>query len=140
MGKLLAGATMAFLVGASLGRAADIQLGNDGGRYVIFVSGDIVEGDDQRFRAAAGNVAQAVVSLSSPGGSFVSGLQIAAIVHDRGYATIVAAGERCASVCGVIWLSGSTRYLTPSSKVGFHGVYNEELDRRIDDAMWPDIQ
>jgi hypothetical protein len=44
MGKLLAAATMALLVGVSLGRAADIQLGNDGGRYVIFVSGDIVEG------------------------------------------------------------------------------------------------
>jgi hypothetical protein len=93
---------------------------------VIAIVGEILSGDDKRFEAVAGNAAKALATLSSPGGNLFAGLAVGATIHDRGYSTFVAAGNECASVCGSIWLGGTRRFLTPSSKLGFHAAFNSK--------------
>jgi hypothetical protein len=120
-------ALAASVVGLPTVHAAEIQVvGTRDDAVLIAIVGEILSGDDKRFEAAAGNAAKVLVTLSSPGGNLLAGLAIGATVHDRGYWTFVASGDQCASVCGSIWLGGTRRFLTPSSKLGFHAAFNSK--------------
>jgi len=41
----------------------------------------------------------------------------------RNFATMVLPGEECASACALIWISSHRRYMSASSKIGFHAAY-----------------
>jgi len=118
-------ALAASVIGTPTIHAAEIRVvGTRDDSVVIAIVGEILSGDDQRFETVAGNAAHALVTLSSPGGNLFAGLVIGAMIHDRGYSTFVGPGNQCASVCGSIWLGGTRRFLTPSSKLGFHAAFN----------------
>ena len=82
------------------------------------------------------------IFAGSSAGNLFAGLAIGAMIHQPGYSTFVAPSSQCASVCGSIWLDGTWRILTPSSKLGFHAALIRRLVRKPAKAMrsWALIQ
>jgi hypothetical protein len=94
--------------------------------YWVFVEGDIVIGDHDKFMAATKHipVGRAAVMLTSDGGALYDGLDIGVEIKNKRFNT--RANGTCASVCGLIWLAGYNRYMDVNARVGFHGAYNTE--------------
>jgi hypothetical protein len=89
----------------------------------VYLTGQIMPGDDQEFRSLAKKwPAGSIIYLSSKGGDLMAGFGIAAEIIDRQFQTGVVTDNTCASMCGLIWLAGKTRWLAPSAHVGFHAV------------------
>ena len=113
----------------SSARAATINHAELDGLNTITVAGTIKDGDAERFEeVAAAITGQALVVLSSPGGLVKDGLIIGIAIRRHGYATGVPDSAVCSSICGLMWLAGEPRYISPSSKVGFHAAF------RVDDG------
>ncbi|MEO9298954.1 hypothetical protein [Devosia alba] len=84
----------------------------------------------------------AVVTLSSPGGDYIEGLRLAALMRERAIATVVEANAECYSACAFAFLGGTgyarqegigayiDRMIEPSGILGFHAPYfaSEALD------------
>jgi hypothetical protein len=51
------------------------------------------------------------------------------MIKEKGYTTYVENAKHCFSSCGIIWLSGSKRYISAGAKVGFHSIYFYEKDK-----------
>lgn len=92
---------------------ADIQVApGANGVPLVFVSGRMVPEDVAAFAGATARLAGgAAVVLDSPGGSAVAGIEIDRLIRQRGLATLVPEGARCASACALAWLGGATRYI-----------------------------
>ncbi|MGR9471042.1 PAN domain-containing protein [Rhizobium leguminosarum] len=115
-----------ILVGAFHARAADIQIETlKDDIYVISVVGEFQEGDDKRFKNVAISTDKAVVFLDSPGGLASVGMEIGRTISIKGFSTAVVENTMCASSCGLVWLAGKHRFITPTSKVGFHAVFSD---------------
>ncbi len=63
------------------------------------------------------------VTLNSPGGSLEDAMAIGKLVRERGYATVVADGDLCASSCPLILAGGTTRTVGEKGAVGLHQFY-----------------
>ncbi|HME20300.1 MAG TPA: hypothetical protein VKI44_02865, partial [Acetobacteraceae bacterium] len=97
------------------------------GPNVVSITGEIERGDADRFNQVVSTLTgPTAVFLKSPGGLEIDGLNIGIAIRGLGYKTVVIENTVCASVCGLIWLAGSPRILTPSSKIGFHTAYNRD--------------
>jgi hypothetical protein len=96
---------------------------------VLSLTGTIDIGAAERFAteiAARGEYVR-TIALDSPGGSVEDALAIAALIHDKGFATSVAAGALCASSCPLVFAAGKTRLATPQSAIGVHQIYAAQL-------------
>ena len=89
----------------------------------MFIKGEIVEGDANKFYENAEGIERATVVLSGPGGLVGEALSIGAEVHDRNFATMVAPEDECFSACALIWIASKRRYLSKDSMIGVHAVY-----------------
>ncbi|MBI1494797.1 hypothetical protein [Halocynthiibacter styelae] len=103
--------------------AATFESYSEGGRTFIFVKGPIIEGDASAFFRMSREVPNAVILLESEGGSVAEGLSIAADIALRGFATVVGEGEGCHSICAVMWISGSQRYMSQLADISVHAAY-----------------
>jgi hypothetical protein len=74
----------------------------------LYLTGTIKEGDDARFIAALDDSVE-VVSLTSEGGYVREAMNIGRAIKQRGLATEISAGYRCASSCALIWSAGRPR-------------------------------
>jgi hypothetical protein len=93
-----------------------------GGTRISF-RGEIVRGDERRFRAIADRVpddAVVVVALASPGGDVDPAVAIGLMVRERGFMTMVWSSAGCASACALIWLAGQPAVIEWGSRLGFH--------------------
>jgi hypothetical protein len=106
-----------------------------GGVEAIFISGDILEGDDARFGDLSRRFPRAVVYLESAGGSLVPAIEIGKLVHARHHATAVLDGSVCTSACALIWIAGAPRYLGPEGRLGFHASYSDEGGRLVETGV-----
>jgi len=84
----------------------------------------------------------AVVTLNSPGGDYIEGLRLAALMRERAIATVVEANAECYSACAFAFLGGTgyarqegigayiDRMIEPGGILGFHAPYfaSEALD------------
>src|SRR5690554_6107901 len=84
----------------------------------------------------------AVVTLNSPGGDYIEGLRLAALMRERAIATVVEATAECYSACAFAFLGGTgysrqegigayiDRMIEPDGILGFHAPYfaSEALD------------
>lgn len=95
----------------------------DEGVHVISYKGQVEIGDGSEFLRRTEGIERAIVFLESPGGLVTEGLTIASTIARRGYSTAVMGDRLCASMCGIIWVSGRNRYLSPNAHVGFHSVF-----------------
>jgi len=92
----------------------------------ISVKGEITAGDGDRFYNLIQGHDRVSVILQSPGGLVKDALQIGAEIRLHNYATMVLPGGECFSACGLIWVAGARRYMSATSKIGFHAAYREE--------------
>jgi hypothetical protein len=103
---------------------AEISVSTDAtGFSFISVEGEIGPGDGDAFAKAATNLTKAAVIFDSMGGSLSAGLQIGAIIRQKGFGTAVPEGLRCASACALAWLAGTPRMMAKHSLIGFHAAY-----------------
>ena len=119
IGRLI---VVAVVLGLTLhaGRSAEVRKEFSGG---VSIKGDIVFGDDLKFRSIVRGMPKAVVFLESPGGNPIVAMAIGRIIRARSFNTQITAGT-CASACGLIWLAGKHRGIGPTGRVGFHAAYN----------------
>lgn len=105
--------------------AAEIEVirATDSGEKFILISGPIEEGDDSSFFEIAEESPAATVLLESPGGLVTTGLSIAAEIRIRGYKTFVGDGPGCHSICAIMWVAGTQRYMTPDAYMSVHAAY-----------------
>ena len=118
---------VAVVLGLTLhaGRSAEVRKEFSGG---VSIKGDIVFGDDLKFRSIVRGMPKAVVFLESPGGNPIVAIAIGRIIRARSFDTQITTGT-CASACGLIWLAGKHRGIGPTGRVGFHGTVSP-CDRR----------
>jgi len=129
MTKLLATTAMVLALAAPA-HAADIWAKNLDGIQYIFLRGDIVVGDSDKFnRIAASLPPRTVVMMGSDGGVVIEGLTIGQTIRSKQFYTLVPRTATCASICGFMWLAGISRYATDESRIGFHGAYNADTNK-----------
>jgi hypothetical protein len=93
----------------------------------VVIWGQIDRGDDALFKETV-TLATRKIFLVSPGGYLDPALQIAVMVRDREYETVVgpplgrASGRVCASGCAIIWFAGKTRRILPGARIGLHSA------------------
>ena len=132
MAKLVAAVLLAYFLGlpATSGDAARIEVfhGDFDTPTTIFVTGELIFGDDERFINRIVDIDDGIVIFDSPGGNMVAGLEIGRAIRIKGFATLVPDDYECASACALSWLGGRVRYLAASGRVGFHAAYALEAD------------
>lgn len=92
----------------------------------VLLVGEITAGDANEFLTVVAETQKAVIFLNSDGGNAQEGLALAKLIKKLGYATAVISDLRCMSACALIWVGGSTRYLSKNALVGFHSVYTAD--------------
>lgn len=92
---------------------------------IVDIQGAIVEGDAARFAGLVRNDQRVSVILRSDGGLVAEALKIGAEIRMRNFATMVPADSDCHSACGLIWVSGARRYMSRTSRIGFHAAYRK---------------
>ena len=93
-----------------------------GERVVLVMSGMIGRGSHREFRRAVSRSKAEVVVLEGPGGILGEALLIAEEVRRRGLTTVVAANNRCASACAIVFLAGRTKHMGRGAAVGLHAA------------------
>jgi len=128
-------ALAAALLGSCTTSAAEITVidGIPGRVPTVLIREEFRKGDGSEFEEKAGKLSQALVVLSSPGGSVAEALQIGAIIRTQGLATMVA--DECASACALVWLSGVRRYYNPGVRIGFHAAYVRRNGKPVETGM-----
>ncbi|RWP27776.1 ATP-dependent Clp protease proteolytic subunit [Mesorhizobium sp.] len=129
MGRIPFFGAMAFALAIVVGSAtaAEVELLDLPGEIdIVSIKGEITEGDSGRFYDLVKERDRITVILQSPGGLVKEALQIGAEIRIKNFATMVASDGECFSACGLIWVSGARRYMSPDSKIGFHAAYREE--------------
>lgn len=99
-------------------------------RVLVVVSGEIVQGDSEIFKAAikSANDAGKLVSnvrLSSVGGNLLEGVKMADAVRFGKISTNVGKNATCASACFLIFAAGATKFANYSAQIGVHGASNK---------------
>jgi hypothetical protein len=96
---------------------------------VLRLRGDFKDGDYARFKSQF-RQRDAVIGLdlSSTGGDFEEGVQIATLVHQKKLRVYVS--NECSSACAFVFFAAAKRYLAKDSKIGVHSVSD---DRDIED-------
>jgi hypothetical protein len=111
--------------------AAEVQsLKGYAGKAYLLISGKIEPQDVDIFAATANATKADTVILDSPGGSVNSALAIGRLIRSRGMSTVVTRNSYCVSACGLIWVAGTRRILTPGARVGFHATYTTTVSMR----------
>lgn len=119
----------AFAISAN---AATIEVDDLEGSKLIYLSGKIEAGDERKFNNVAATIENAVVALSSDGGSTVTAIEIGKSIRLKGFSTLVFNGSPCNSACALIWLGGSARALSKSARIGFHATYIDVSGRKLE--------
>lgn len=118
--------------------AADIEVlpPKKGGEAAgIMISGEIMSGDDAKFRKIAAEYSDAFVLLDSEGGAISPAMDIGRTIKLRGYKTAVLETRSCASACALIWLAGSKRVVFEGGGVGFHASYLDTNGKKMETGV-----
>jgi hypothetical protein len=116
--------TVTILLLTQAAHAAEISVateGRPGYPAIILIKGKLEKETFREDIAAFQSIADkqrdgAIVQLESIGGSVAAATGIGAIVHNKGFSTVVADNAVCSSSCG------KERFLGPRARVGFHGA------------------
>jgi hypothetical protein len=105
------------------------------GIELITIEGTIASGDEEKFRRLSVQYDNAIVALASDGGALLSALEIGKMIRLKEFPTLVLDGYECTSACALIWIAGSTRFLGPRGRVGFHASYRDEGGRKVETGL-----
>lgn len=118
---------MLFYFFAITSSNADITLSIEKNSAFISITGEIVDGDSERFSQLVNGtkniVNQGFVVLDSPGGKVAEAIIIGETLRESGFSTAVLDKTDCQSACALIWLAGKKRIATSTSRIGFHQSY-----------------
>ena len=134
----LGAAALLFLPATPSVRAANFEVlrlpGYD--NVIIMMTGEVTEGDAQRFADTVATLggAHATLNVSGPGGLVNEALDIGAQVQEHRFATMVSAQTECYSACALIWLAGPRRYLSPDSVIGVHAAFRTREDDTAEES------
>ena len=97
----------------------------------LVLSGEIKTGDGEKFRSFLRQNFEKyrsghTIRLASNGGNLVESLKIAGILRSV-YPTIVVKGDKCASSCFFLYLSGVKRTADAASLIGVHRAFFEPV-------------
>ncbi len=110
------------------------------GLRVLMAQGQIVAGDADRLRAVLRqNPAIDEVWLHSGGGSGQQGEAMGRLLRERGLATRVPRGSRCASACADMFLGGMIRMVDADDAYGVH-MFTFSRNDRLREAARAQIQ
>jgi hypothetical protein len=129
--------TIASAVGLALGTGAFAESTSYGGFVhleqvpnALFLNGEISTNGSFELRRAMRDHDIKLVVVASPGGNLYEGLQIAAILHDKGIGTYVPEVASCESSCATVFLGGTNRMLL--GELGVHQFYSGSDDAYSD--------
>ena len=88
----------------------------------ISIGGPIVAGDEKTFHGLVATAPNALIVLTSSGGSVYAAIAIGEEIRARGLKTLVPTGAFCASACSLIWLAGTTRMIGTDAYIGLHAI------------------
>jgi hypothetical protein len=92
-------------------------------RFVLRLRGDFRDSDYARFKSQFRKTDVVIGhDLSSAGGDFEEGMQIANLAHQKKLSVYVT--EECNSVCAFVFLAATKRYLAQDSRIGVHSISN----------------
>ncbi len=128
---LLAATAMLGATGFGAAQAAEIALASNTRTPLITIDGNIEAGDDAKFRAIIDKVGKGTVLLYGNGGKTAAAIEIGRMIKAKGFGTAVANGFDCADACGLIWLAGTPRFLSKTSRVGIPS----NVDRNSNDPV-----
>lgn len=101
--------------------ALEFSRSRSGDTAIIVVAGKFLPGDGDRFVSFATDD-KAIVALESPGGDVASAITMGEHIRMKGFKTFVGPESICASACALVWLAGTVRGGTETSKIGFHSA------------------
>lgn len=127
--------TFAVTMPAHAATITSIPSGDDPASGLIMISGEIVAGDAEKFRAEALKLRNATVGLSSGGRTLGPALEIGKMVRLMSFSTIVVGSDQCASACALIWMAGARRFLGDGARVGFHAAYRSETGVPVESGV-----
>jgi hypothetical protein len=99
------------------------------GLKVITIKGEIITGDESKFRTLVLSTNNAIVVLDSPGGKINPALEIGKMIRLKGFGTEVK-NTQCTSSCALIWLAGEPRSMNNNTSIGFHSAFLKGDDGR----------
>jgi hypothetical protein len=128
MKRILTGVVgaLATLLAASLAQAANVWLETpetETSPAVIRV-GRFIEGDSGALAGVSEHAKRATVFFHSLGGWVPDAVNMARLIHERGYNTAVGNHQFCYSACAIAWLGGKQRFLGIPAAVGFHRPFH----------------
>lgn len=121
--SVLAIAALLITTVAQAATIAQRPLGN--GVTLITIDGTFQLGDEKQFVGLSLVADEAIVAFNSDGGNLFAALEIGKAIRLKGFATAVGHRSICASACGLAWLGGTRRFISPTGSVGFHAAYTE---------------
>lgn len=95
-------------------------------QMVITIEGEIVSGDENKFREISKKLPDAIILLKSPGGLIEPAMEIGRMIWYNDMGTYVEDAD-CASACALIWLAGNPRAVSTNGRIGFHSVYYKNV-------------
>jgi hypothetical protein len=112
--------------------AAEITRYTEADKTIIFITGEILPNDDEKFiKLAYGpNI---IVKLNSKGGWNKPAALMGHHIRKMNYETRLEKGDICNSACTLIFLAGTYRHMDPGTRLGFHTTYSEDGKKRRDD-------
>ena len=93
----------------------------------LFLTGEIRSGDSFELRKALRDHDIQIVVMGSAGGNLYEGLQMGAILHDKGIATYVPPEVNCESSCANMFFGGARR--VAAGRLGVHQFFSRDGDR-----------
>ena len=120
------------MAAAPMATAASIRAQDLGRSNAVVITGDIDPTDDREFARVVGSLKDPLIFLGSRGGSVIAAINIGKFIRMRGWSTVVAEDQMCASACGLIWLGGVNRFMAPTARIGFHAAYRVEGESQVE--------
>ncbi len=106
----------------------------------LVLTGPIEAGDGERLRTILADfhdpaLREISLTLDSPGGSLVEGLEIAGILADRPEIVSASVSATCASACVLAYLGADLRYLDEGGRIGVHQFADASGEIAVDVAI-----
>lgn len=113
--------------------AATFEVKKEDGLEILYIQGTIDKDDSVEFITTIFKYPKlAVVDLNSDGGIVVEGMVMAEFINRRQVTTRVRSGNRCFSICSVLFLSGKKKFMHEDAYLGVHTAFDPSTKKRDD--------
>lgn len=106
---------------------------------VLVGSGEINRGDDLKLHNYVASLPASThikgISLESPGGNYVEGVNLATTIQASHLQTGVVGDGTCASACFILFASGSYKFVGAGARIGVHSASEEGEDTGLAQAV-----